>query len=277
MQRIDQPTQQLDEIRDSMLFASDFDGTKFLTSEQGPGIVTVSEAYRYGLEQLIDSPTAERFWQQGGHQHRTPAEIVGSVCPDMKRAEVEVTAKRLIAAKINILSDQVGAPLPDSTPWPRPTTGFPQFWEQLSVRKESDPDYVVTADLSAGHVPFIEKAYAVHGLESPDMIITDDLLVEDYDMGDTPPEERAKPAPLLLDVARCLWLHRLGTNLSTIDPEVINRQIIYTGDSEEKDGGMAVNGGVEFVLLDPEISQQNWQEIKAWLKLGETTLRGASH
>lgn len=252
------------------LFASDFDGTKFLTSESADDILSVDDAYAVALDSLLGPNIADKFLEKGGHLHRTPAEIILSLCQDMSANDTEVAANVLTKIKLDVLMDQVGKPLADGALWPRPTDGFTDLW---SVLPQSD-GLITTADISAGHAPFIHRVYDQHGLQRPDLVITDEFLVADLDLGDTPPEERAKPAPLLLEVAKSLWLEQLGSKalLLAEDEELMLHSIIYVGDSKEKDGGLAENCDIEFVLLEPELSVENWAEVGRWLGLGKYCL-----
>lgn len=262
-------------LSSELLFASDFDGTKFLTSEMGAGILTVSDAYAEGIDELLGTGYADTFIKDGGHQHRTPSEIIAELCPDMTPDEVESMSLHLIRAKMNLLIDQIGKPLADGAKWPRPTDGLVHLWNQISQHNSNIENAIATAEISAGHIPFIEKTYDVHGLKQPDIIVTDDFLVDELGMGEISAQERAKPSVLLLEVASTLWLNRLNIASNTEEMEAAKQHIIYTGDSDEKDGGLARNYGVEFVLLEPEHSSDNWQEIGQWLSIGECSLRGA--
>lgn len=269
------PVAAMESHHDQLLFASDFDGTKFLTSELGKGILTVSDAYAEGIDTVLGAEYADAFTQTGGHHHRTPAEIVADLCPDMTQSEVENISVALIAAKISLLTEQIGKPLHDGALWPRPTDGLVSLWEQVSDHNDAN-DNITTAELSAGHTPFIKKTYDVHGLEQPDLILTDDFLVDELDMGAIPAQKRAKPETLLLEVASALWLKKIESSSGEDALTQAKGSTIYTGDSIEKDGGLAQNYGVTFVLLDPEHSIKNWNQIGRWLQVGNLSINGAT-
>jgi hypothetical protein len=252
----------------SILLGSDFDGTQFLTFETGRGIVGVSEAYAVGLDAILGSHAADQFREDGGHNHRTPAEIVRDLMQDAVNEEVDRVALQLTELKIGILTDQVGKHLPDGAMWPRPTVGFLECWESIQRRKSDDQNSVVTATLSAGHVPFIQRVHEIRGLELPDIVMTDDVLVDKYGMGETPAEKRAKPNTPLLRIASAQWLAMIGVEVSEEALEAARGNTIYIGDALEKDGGLARNYGVDFVHLDPERSRENWGEVERWLGLG---------
>lgn len=256
-----QPVMQSERV----LFASDFDGTKFLTSETAAGILTVTDAYAEGIRDSLGICAVDQFLAQGGHQHRTPAEIIADLCADADVREIESLSTRLIAAKIAILTEQIGKKLSDGALWPRPTEGFVSLWEGLD-RYAPLGVGMTTADVSAGHVPFIHQTYDTHGLKRPDLVITDDLLVDEFDLGDVSPEERAKPSTLLLEVTSALWIAELGLAQSTVDTESFKENTLYIGDSLEKDGGMARNYGVDFILLHSEAAAPDWREVEDWIE-----------
>lgn len=265
-------TDRAEQLGNERLGAFDFDGTQFQTSEEGAGIVSVDQAYAMVLEDLLGVGVADQF-RETGHNHRTPAEIIQQLCPDMIPHEVDQHALRLIAGKKAVLLGQVGTRLADGALWPRPTEGFPDLWEDLANESR-----VTTAVISAGHVPIIKAVFDVHSLPEPDILVTDDVLVEEFDMGDVSPEERAKPAPLTLEVASTLWLARLGiTDVISqgLDfDSVMRSHIVYAGDSEEKDGGLAASFGVDFVLVNPDQSFKNWQSFRQRIGLSSLSASG---
>ena len=268
---------QMPEIGNARLLGSDFDNTKFLTlqSEADPHILSVNQIYAFGIDQVLGRSFHNRFLAEGGHNNRAPAEIIEALVPEMTTEEVNEHTRKLVTAKLEILCSQIGSPLASGSTWPEPTPGFARFWEDLSNYNQSHDKPITTVDISAGHVPFIHQAYDHHGLERPDLVITDEWLVDELDLGDMPVKERTKPAPLPLEVAVSYWISNLNL-AKEFDPNhydsELRSRIIYTGDSDEKDGGLARNFGVDFVLLDPTDSVSNWQEIARRLKIGATVL-----
>ncbi len=245
----------------AILVGVDFDGTGFLTSEAGPNVLTVDDAYRLAIEETIGSDVAARF---EGHGHRTPAEIVAALVPDSSFEESRDIERRIIEQKLAALTGQIGVRLPDGALWPRPTEGYAPLWDRLSREKQLGRS-VTTAVLSAGHTDFIARTFDTHGLEQPDILITDDVLV-DLCLADVPPELRAKPAPLILTLARLAWLTRLGVKAHEHETlSGMNDRIIYAGDSVEKDGGLAQAHGVAFVLIPSEAAASAWGQVDAWV------------
>lgn len=245
------------------LFATDFDGTTHLTSEEAPGIATVNDAYRDAIDETLGASAVQTFLRQGGHQHRTPAEIVSDISPDMDTLEVAEASSRITHLKLEVLMGQIGKELPGGDVWPRPTNGFVKFWQSLQQDRERGIT-IDTAVLSAGHTEFITKTFAVHELAQPDILVTDDVLIG-FNLGYLPPDMRAKPAPLPLAVAKLLWLGRHGMRAhDDIDMQALNARIMFAGDSEAKDGGLAQSAGVDFVHVDPDTSHCAWGEARQW-------------
>jgi hypothetical protein len=255
------------------LVTKDFDGTGFDTLRKEPGILNVAEAYAHGIDELLGSAAVEDFLAEG-HNNRTPAMIVADLCPDMSDTDVEDMSQRLTAAKLSVLTGQIGHVLPGGATWPRPTEGFVRFWDNLSADPVRQDGLIATAELSAGHVPFIRAVYNHHGLEQPDQVMTDEVLVREYDLGDIPPSEREKPATLLLDVVVCNWLqsHRVNTVLA--DPRALKNRIAYAGDCPKKDAGLATNADVEFFLIQANDATAGWEQYARWVDVASLAIRG---
>lgn len=251
------------------LVGVDYDGNVGITSETAPGILSVDEAYMIAIDEKIGLRAGEKF-AKTGHNHRTPSQIVRSVAEDMSNEEVEAHAREITEIRLKLLTGQIGTKLPDGATWPRFSPGFAETW--LKVYELRDQDHIVdTALLSAGHLPFIRKTFDEKGLPYVDIEITDDVLLSlGFDV--LSPEQRAKPAPLLMNMAEFIWKQR---NLLT-DDDVTDRheQIIYVGDSHEKDGGMAAAADVEYRLLTLENSRATWQEVLIWTGLERAIKRG---
>jgi hypothetical protein len=209
----------------------DFDGTTNDTGEEAPGIKTVNDGYKEGLDVAFGPEAADVFEAQGGHNHRTPPQIVEDITVVLRLglvpADILSKSKQVVDVKQGILFDQIGAPLPDGALWPRTTEGFREYWEAIYVAREHGR-LVDTAILSSGHTPFIEKSFDVHGLPQPDMMITEEVINE--------------------------------KGLS----ESMNSKILLVGDSSRADGGLATNVGVHFELLDPAAPVETWQKATEW-------------
>lgn len=248
-----------------LLVASDFDGTLNFTDESGPNIADVNDGYKIALEKVLGAAAVTRFTVQGGHQSRTVAEIVKAAQPDLVGDELTEKTTAVREAKLDVLLSQIGNPLPNGGVWPRLMPGARPAWEGIS--RLSQRRSITTAVISAGHTEFIRKTFALHGLEEPHVLITDEVI-NGLGLGDIPNDYRTKPAPLPLALASTVWLAQLGAKHH--DDKVLENateRIIYIGDSREKDGGMAANFGVAFRHLTPETSAEAWQTVINWAGL----------
>ncbi len=241
------------------LLCADYDGTIALTSETGPGIKNVDEAYAEAIDGLLGVECAQAFIDEGGHNHRTPAEIVGVLIPDATTTVVEQFANEITTTKLEILTDQIGKPLPDGATWPRFTDTFHWMWMTLN----EDPAYTDTVDtavLSAGHTSFIKKTFDDKELLQPGIIITDDVLVElGYD--NLSAADRAKPNTPMLDLAETIWRGRNQLQATAINRAI---DIIFVGDDPVKDRGLAENAGVAWLYLHPAQASEVWCNVARW-------------
>jgi hypothetical protein len=245
----------------------DFDGTTNDTGEEAPGIKTVNDGYKEGLDVAFGPEAADVFEAQGGHNHRTPPQIVEDITVVLRLglvpADILSKSKQVVDVKQGILFDQIGAPLPDGALWPRTTEGFREYWEAIYVAREHGR-LVDTAILSSGHTPFIEKSFDVHGLPQPDMMITEEVINE-FLFNSIPPEYRGKPAPLPLSISKIAWAAKYGKAIHEKGlSESMNSKILLVGDSSRADGGLATNVGVHFELLDPAAPVETWQKATEW-------------
>lgn len=256
------------------LLSLDFDGTIALTSESAPGISTVNEAYAQAIDFHIGTPAADTFLSAGGHNHRTPAEITRDLIPEASIEQIEEIAGDIAKSKLGLLIDQIGTSLPGGAVWPRLTDGFKVAWSSLQTRHSRNSP-VDTAIISAGHTPFIDKTFSVHGLEHPDILVTDDVLVG-QGLGVLSPEHRAKPRTLPLDFAIFLWCARNKMPYAEAMPGAFQEgSVLHVGDDPVKDQELAANRWVDFQLLDPKTSTETWLHVAQWAELGVTALDGA--
>lgn len=247
------------------LLACDYDGTQFLTSEPTPSGVSVETAYTLAIGEHLGRAALNAFVDQGGHKHRTVTEIIRSLIPDLDRNRLERFASRITDSKLEILGSCIGEHLPDGTPWPRPTDGFVELWERVDEAKNAG-NLVGTAVISAGHTSFEQKTFDMLGLTPPDVYLTDDVI--QALALNMPLKDQVKPSPLMLELAQQLFLYKIkianrGLNLSSD-----TLKTIYVGDDPIKDGGLAEQANVEFVLMDPHHARESWQQVATHLGLG---------
>ena len=238
------------------LWVSDFDGTQAATFEPAPTGIGVSEAYEMSIHDLYGEASLEKFIMQGGHNNRTPAEIVLGVRPGLGPDELDTETERLVSTKLDILLAQVGLKMPDGELWPRPVPGFLDTWNAVQeVRLQGRR--IDTAGISAGHQEFILRTFELWDVPSPDMLVTEET-VRSLRLS-IPPEETAKPRPFQMQLVEMQWMARHAI-LRTLGSRDWNR-IIYTGDDLSKDGGLAKNSHVRFFYIDPDGQEESWAEV----------------
>ncbi len=255
------------------LLSLDFDGTIALTSEGDESIKTVNDAYADAIDDMFGGSATEHFVAQGGHNHRTPAEIVSDLMPDASIEEINNFANQLKQSKLEILMAQIGKILTNGSVWPRLTNMFPETWSEIYDSRTVD-NTVNTAIISAGHKSFIDKTLDVHGLPHADITITDEILV-DLGFGNLSPELRAKPSTLSLDQAIFIWKNR--NSLHETREDDLRKRILHVGDDMEKDRLFAIRSRVGFQLLTPEDSPRSWSYVRAWADLGKVSLLRAGN
>ncbi len=254
-------------LRGKSLFAADFDGTLFLTSEPSPDGTTVNSAYFDAIDYHIGTDASAEFAETGGHRHRSPAEIVLSLVGIENAARVATLEGRITTTKLEILEGCIGQNLDDGVKWPRPMNGFLEFWANLQQARSSGYP-IGSAIISAGHTSFISRTFQAHDLLPPDVLVTDDVRLG---LGlTTPLDQQVKPAPFMLHQAQRVWIEQYSHSSSV-------PRTIYVGDDPVRDGGMAANAGVEFVLISQENASDAWARISTFLGLGTTALNVAAN
>ncbi len=241
----------------------DFDGTMFDTFEAAPplAIYGVDEVYRMSIEEAFvhDKDAIRRYEEHGEHQNRSPYEIVQSLAPEASVQELEELTSTLVGAKLATFEKQIGKPLNDGAPWPRPVPGFMEY--SLAISEANlQGHHIDRAILSAGHASFIRKCLEMTGISPPEIMISEETI---RGLNSTLPHDRlTKPSVLPFLLAKLQWLHRyeLADIVNTNAP-AINERIIMIGDSDTKDGGLARNAGVDFVHITSEDSKEAWRSV----------------
>jgi hypothetical protein len=257
---------------EARLLAADFDGTTHDTFEAPPDGIGVDEAYRIGIERVFefDKNAVARYEAEGGHGNRTPAEIVHSLAATAMPENLDRLTEELVRIKLDLLCAQIGMPLDDGQTWPRPVPGFTDFWSSVYEARE-EGENISTAILSAGHAPFIRKAFHSSGLQLPDILVTEETIRGLN--SSLPPDKLAKPAVMPLLLAKTQWLNFYGLDMTSVaaGPQ-IGDQITVFGDSLPKDGGLAKNSGVNFVHINPEDPAAGYETLYQQLNLGRAAL-----
>ncbi len=244
------------------LLTLDFDGTLALTSQKPPGGHDVNDAYGEAIGERLGAASQVAFMHRG-HDHEMPAEILERFI-DASSEEFKDTVEYVVRRKLEILTTQMGDPLPGGDGWPRPTDGFVAFWEDFNGVKAIRPN-IGSAIISAGHTKFQQRAFDMWGLPYPDMFYTDDTLGQLA--LDLPLELQAKPASLMMELAKSSWAYALkhkGYDLASHIQTIENPSLIpalHVGDAD-KDRQLAEKSGADFVLIDELEQAASWQKVR---------------
>ena len=252
----------------SRLAATDFDKTVALTTEPSPAGVGVIEAYDIAVDAVFDPDQFAAYQNNNGLRNRAPFEVVSELMPGAYVSEIKDKEHELNKAKLDVLLGQIGTRFADGQLWPRPVPGYLEFCERMHETRDAGIR-VEDAIISSGHEAFIRKTYDVWAIRYPDHLITVETL-ERFGMG-----SETKPSPRLMDIARGFW--RAGYGLpfweDATDEELA--LIAYAGDDPVKDGGLATNSRVPFVLIpDAPESREGWQRMATQCRLLEAATRG---
>jgi hypothetical protein len=271
------------------LFAYDFDLTAYDTFEENPGIYDVPTAVNLTTHDMFGELGLAALIRQGGLKNRASGELVhdllhdpeanqqallsvalgfmtdakdqlDEVVPTGKGAAVpfgEVVDQEEIAEiwarqKLNYMMGQIGVLLEDGQKWPRPTKGFVDHWN-FGTQLRKDGHNITRAVVSSGHEQFIQKSFAKHELEMPDIIVSEDDI-----RGQAELKNRAvvKPEIFPLGLAARRWRNLSGIPGADMGRYLIREhsdRIVYFGDDPLKDGLMAEKAGVLFGNFDSKM------------------------
>ena len=79
-----------------------------------------------------------------------------------------------------------------------------------------------------------------------------------------------------MDVAHNTWRQGYGLPAVSVYSPSERDSIIYVGDDSIKDGELAKNSGVDFVLLEAGRSEATWEEVARRLQIGNMAMNGAN-
>ena len=236
---------------------ADFDNTIALTGSR------VEEAYEHAVEAVFGTQALETYRAARGLHNRAPIEVVRQLAPESAGEEEKLLLSKLDGAKLDKLMSEIG------TEWPEPTRGFIAFAQALQARQKDAPP-INSIIISSGHAPFIERTFDVWGIAQPDDVLAQEKLADLAERDDI--ALPTKPNGIIMLYAYNAWraLHRLP-KAQTIDSKDTPR-MIYAGDDPVKDGELAVQNGISFMLIRPEDAAQTWQEIALHCGLGQLAL-----
>jgi hypothetical protein len=257
-----------DSFHYSLLLGEDFDGTVGLTSETSPRGIDVEGAYVIAVKNVFGLRARDQYIDAGGLLNRAPSEVVQQLAPDAG-SDFDPLVDQLVDAKLAVLLDEIGTTFEDGSVWPRPTDGYLDFQQSLTEgRKEGllIDDLILTS----GHEVFIRQTYAAWCIEPPTHIVAEETIRQ---MAlELPVEQLVKPSPLLMEVVHNVWRQSYGLEPSDKIPENVRQRMIYVGNDPAKDGELALNSGVDFVLIDPTTARQDWQSVASKIGLGRSAL-----
>jgi hypothetical protein len=249
------------EFQSSKLLITDFDGTYAMTDEPSPKNMTVSRAYELAINELFNSDGLEKYKAEGGLRNRGPAEVITQLAPNLDTPAHGQKTEELVQLKLGHLLAEVGQRLPDGTLWPRLAPGFRSLWSALAECEQVD-----TGVATSGHRPFVERFHEVHELSLPDLMITDDDMRPLMER--LPKAECVKPSGLILELLHQKWLGGYSNSEYTSEPLAHSKnRMLYMGNDPVKDGQMAENYGIEFVLIDESAPDLGWANTNDFILL----------
>lgn len=236
---------------------SDFDGTIAHTSEPSPAGIDVERAVGIAVQEVLGPDGAAIFRQQGGLQNRAPVELMADLLPGLSTAELDRLTQRFNAAKLGVLSGEIGTTFSDGSVWPRPVDGFFDFLTRLEGGSGTG-----LAIISSGHHSFIGKVLDLWGLvgRRRPRVFSEELARATARKEGIPLTMLAKPNGHLMNVVLQGLASGLGGNTQD-RVEVLRGGTVYVGDDPIKDGGLAHNSGVGFVHIRPENSRESWESV----------------
>ena len=252
----------------AQLLAMDFDGTVAQTFEKSPSGVGVHEAYDVAVELVFGIDGLTRYVKAGGLRNRAPIEVVNELAPDASIDEVEALTGSLTNAKLGVLMREVGTRFDDGCIWPRPTEGYFEICENISVAvDDAGAGFVDSAIISSGHEPFVVKTYRAWGIPEPEHIIGQDTTKKIGPELGLSSDRLVKPSIDLMGIAHRLWRQSYGLDFYAKLDERLRERTVYVGDDLAKDGGMAAASGVDFYHLGDPNNSMTWKRVAKRLGL----------
>ena len=261
------------------LIGFDFDGTIAKTYEKSPSGIGVYEAYQMAIADLLGPNVVEEYNNLNGRESMSPLEIIAHLTIHNTNNDSESVlhqANDLVRRKLSILISQIGQRFDDGSMWPPEEPGFRSVWEEIEALNSRGGFEIKTAVISSGHREFIRKTFDVYDLRQPDYLVTEDEV-----RGRKYPFEiarRVKPGTLQMAMVHRQWLRDLAIHFGDGNREKVQQtrdNILYIGDSELKDGGMAVRSGVSFLHYSEKA--HTWDSIHTILDQGQELFqRGGS-
>lgn len=277
---------------ESHMVELDFDETCYTTFiSKGDGIA-VHEAYEVALESVLGSDARQDFSDYHGLSNRAPLDVIQGLLEgnpvliynaleharahfsrpedisyiglgliarfadrgriDHDELTIRAITEMLVIRKKEKLIPQI------SSEWPQPVEGFPEVWSGLNELRQTDTKWrrVHFAIVSSGHTDFIQKVLETAGLPHPDIYMTDDEMRRQV-------QPRTKPDPYALQLVRSAWMNAYlvpkDARGSNDFIRSTKKRQTYIGDDPIKDGEMARNDGIGFILHNGR--PDTWRKI----------------
>lgn len=262
------------------LFVADFDRTVAETFAVPHGGLGVTEAYEQAIEVVFGAEARRKYVDNGGLENRAPLEVVKELIGDANASTdtVQRALLKLNKTKLDILVGQIGMKLHENgdATWPQPTEGYIELLQALQVANRAETTPVQHAILSSGHTVFIEATYAhwqdrFGDLLLPLTVVTTDDTENLSTVFCLSPDQLVKPSKHLMTAT----INRLlGEETSRRLGDEQRAQTLYVGDDEIKDGELAKNADVDFVLMPHSTEGQRlaWARVAKQLGLSATAL-----
>jgi len=218
------------------LVAIDFDGTSAATFEDSSNGMNVHVASNKAIAEIFGSEGVHVYEKLGGLMNRDPGELITIMLKTMGlSSEPKDITELYIQKKLSYL-------IPEVSPiWPRLYPGVKQFF--LAVGKGELP--IDIAIISSGHDSFIQRVFDANGIPQPNILVTSDII-QSREM-----PRRARYKPFTYQLAEA---HRQWEGSNNIHERYVGRahgksNMIYIGDDEKKDGGLAEQARIPFLFV----------------------------
>ncbi len=229
------------------LVLADYDGTLANTSQKSPRGKNVESASMLAVHSVFGEVGVRAFHKLGGVKSREPGELVEKIRIVTGKTDVpqNEATEMFVASKLRYLLREVGSN------WPRFYPGAIDFLKKATT----DGYFADVGIISSGHDAFINRSLEKNGIDSSRLIIVTSDLIRQKPMPERP---RYKPHSSQFAEAHKRWLDmhgglpksndRYGKELY-LGRGLGKPNILYIGDSVEKDGGLAKEARVPFIFV----------------------------
>ncbi len=275
-----------------MTYFLDFDDTAFFTSEKSPQGMTVPKAYWGAIRSVFGDEAADVFQSEGlrsrapieivtslmnacsertllanahifyqKNKHRfenhayIPVNKGGSLGNDLT-----FMVEMLVFAKLQRLHSELGSRFPNDVSWPAPCAGFEHFMDAVAQNNRQkdrrDKNFIHIAVISSGHDIFIRRCFKKEQFQVPQTMVTDDDM-RTVNLKSMELKRKVKPGTFGITTLHSRLFKLLNGRRPATGEDLqkglaMKQDMVLIGDSLEKDGGLAANYGIRFLLYDPD-------------------------